>query len=115
MWGSSDSSAMAGTGAVAGADEAPTPALKMGIVSPTNPLSTGCKIDKPGTRPPDVEDRVESWTGISEVSWKLCSLSWSCLCPQKLVWLLSPNLDLADLHDVKTKMNLELVHLERDH
>jgi len=29
--------------------------------------------------------------------------------------VLSPNLDLADLHDVKTKMTLELVHLECDH
>jgi hypothetical protein len=41
----SDSSAVAEV-AVAVADEAPTPALKMGNVSPANPLSTGCKIDK---------------------------------------------------------------------
>jgi hypothetical protein len=46
LLGASDSSAVAGVVAVAGADEALTPALNIGNVSPANALSTGCKIDK---------------------------------------------------------------------
>jgi hypothetical protein len=42
----SDSSAVAEVVAVAVADEALTPGLNVGNVSPANALSTGCKIDK---------------------------------------------------------------------
>ena len=42
---SSDSSAVTAVPG-AGADEAPTPALNIGNISPANPLSIGYKIDK---------------------------------------------------------------------
>lgn len=68
----------------------------------------------PGTCLPDLEDPMEEWTEISKVSWGLsdwCLRPWSCFYPQKLVLLVSSNLNLVALHDVKTEMTLELAHL----